>query len=154
MILLDTDIIAEMMKPNPDLRVEAWLAAEPGPSLFITTITESELRHAAAMSSSSARREKFIAAIDAMLAEDFHGRVLPFDAAAAIAYAAIAAESQNAGETLVQFDAQIAAIAKSRGAALATRNPARFEGCGIETVNPWDDKLRVSSLRATGRARL
>jgi toxin FitB len=143
MILLDTDIIAEMMKPNPDPRVEAWLAAQPGPSLFITTITESELRLAVSMSSPAARREKFTAAIDAMLAEDFAGRVLPFDAAAAIAYAAIAAESRNAGKPLAQFDAQIAGIAKSRGAALATRNPARFEGCGIETVDPWNGNAPI-----------
>lgn len=72
-----------------------------------------------------------------MFEEDFAGRVLPFDGAAARAYAALAAGRQRAGRPISQFDAQIAAIAWSRGAAVATRNVGDFEGCGVEILNPW-----------------
>lgn len=71
-----------------------------------------------------------------MLGVDFAGRILPFDSAAAIAYAALAASRREAGRPIAQADAQIAAIARSRGAALATRNVPDFEGCGVEIINP------------------
>ena len=72
-----------------------------------------------------------------MLAEDFSGRILPFDSAAAIAFAKIAVERREAGRPISQPDAQIAAIALSRGASLATRIVLDFEGCGVEIINPW-----------------
>ena len=72
-----------------------------------------------------------------MLGEEFSGRILPFDGPAAVAFAAIAAERREAGRPIAQADAEIAAIARSRGAILATRNVVDFEGCGIEIVNPW-----------------
>ena len=78
-------------------------------------------------------------AIEGMLGEDFTGRILPFDSAAAVAFAEIAANRRQAGRPIAQADAQIAAIARSRGAALATRNVPDFEGCGIELVNPWTE---------------
>jgi predicted nucleic acid-binding protein len=74
-----------------------------------------------------------------MLGEDFTGRILPFDSAAAVAFAEIAATRRQAGRPIAQADAQIAAIARSRGAALATRNVPDFEGCGIDVVNPWTE---------------
>ena len=140
MILLDTDILTELMKARPAPNVEAWLGHQPAASLFITTITEAELRHAVALSPPGRRRENLAAAIEAMLAEEFEGRVLPFDDSAAIVYATIAADRQEAGNPISQFDAQIAAIAKSRGASLATRSSARFDGCGVEIINPWENK--------------
>jgi len=72
-----------------------------------------------------------------MFEEDFGDRILPFDVAAARAYAIVAAERRQSGRPITQFDAQIAAIARSRGAAIATRNASDFEGCGILVVNPW-----------------
>ena len=78
-----------------------------------------------------------MAAIEAMLREDFMGRILPFDSAAAVAFAEIAANCRQSGRPIAQADAQIAAIARSRGASLATRNVPDFEGCGIHVVNPW-----------------
>jgi len=74
-----------------------------------------------------------------MLAEDFAGRVLPFDGPAAACYALIAADRRNKGRPISAFDAQIAAIARSRVAALATRNVADFECCGITIINPWTE---------------
>ncbi|MDE2320159.1 MAG: VapC toxin family PIN domain ribonuclease, partial [Rhodospirillales bacterium] len=83
------------------------------------------------------RRADLIAALEAMLTEDFAGRILPFDSAAALAFAAIAASRRKAGKPISQFDGQIAALAQSRGAELATRNVADFAECGVEIINPW-----------------
>ena len=74
-----------------------------------------------------------------MFGEDFAGRVLTFGGEAAQAYALIAAERRRAGHPISHFDAQIAAIARSAGAVIATRNVADYEGCGIEVIDPWDD---------------
>jgi predicted nucleic acid-binding protein len=80
---------------------------------------------------------RLVAEIEGMIGEDFGGRILPFDSPAAVAFAEIAAQRRQAGRPISQADAQIAAIARSRGATLATRNVPDFEGCGIEIVNPW-----------------
>jgi len=135
-ILLDTNILSEMMCPAPALAVERWLAAQPDASLFISAITEAELRYGAALLPGS-KRLALTAEIDGMLEEEFDGRVLPFDRRAAQDFAAIAADRRQAGRPISQADAQIAAIARSRGASLATRNVPDFDGCGVEVINPW-----------------
>ena len=137
MIVLDTNVLSELMRCAPDQAVEAWVSRQPPSSLFVATVTEAELRYGAALLPAGRRRDSIAAAIDAMLAEDFAGRVLPFDGPAAACYAQIAADRRNKGRPISDFDAQIAAIARSRGAALATRNVADFEGCGITIINPW-----------------
>ena len=137
MILLDTNVLSELMRPVPDPAVERWLAAQPDASLFISTITEAELRFGAALLPSGKRRSALTAEINGMLEEDFDGRILPFDRPAAQACAVIAADRHQAGRPISQADAQIAAIARSRGAALATRNVLDFDGCGVEVINPW-----------------
>ena len=141
MILLDTNILSELMRPAPEQGVEKWLADQPDASVFISAITEAELRYGVALLPSGKRRSTPLAAvIEDMLGEDFNGRILPFDSAAAVAFAEIAASRRQAGLPIAQADAQIAAIARSRGAALATRNVPDFEGCGIDVVNPWTAK--------------
>lgn len=140
MILLDTNILSELMRPAPEPAVERWLANQPVASVFISAITEAELRYGLALMPSGKRRSALVAEIEAMLGEDFSGRILHFDSAAAIAFAEIAAERRQAGRPITQADAQIAAIARSRGAALATRNVADFEGCGVEVINPWESR--------------
>ena len=137
MILLDTNVLSELMRPAPDPAVERWFAAQPDASLFISAITEAELQYGAALLPSGKRRSALTAEIDAMLEEDFNGRILPFDRSAAQAFAVIAADRRQAGRPISQADAQIAAIARSRGAALATRNVSDFDGCGVEVINPW-----------------
>ncbi len=137
MILLDTNILSELMRPAPSPAVMSWLAAQPAASLFISAVTEAELRYGVMLLPEGRRRAELMTALEAMLAEDFAGRILPFDSAAALAFAAIAASRRQAGKPVSQFDAQIAAIAQSRGAELATRNVADFEECGVEIINPW-----------------
>jgi predicted nucleic acid-binding protein len=137
MILLDTNILSELMRPTPEKRVEQWLADQPDASVFITAITEAELRYGVALLPPSKRRSTLASVIEDMLGEDFTGRILPFDSAAAVAFAEIAATRRQSGRPITQADAQIAAIAQSRGAALATRNVPDFDGCGIDVINPW-----------------
>lgn len=137
MILLDTNILSELMRPAPEKEVEQWLADQPDASVFISAITEAELRYGVALLPPGKRRSILAAVIEDMLGEDFTGRILPFDSAAAMAFAEIAATRRQAGRPIAQADAQIAAIAQSRGAALATRNVPDFQGCGIDVLNPW-----------------
>jgi predicted nucleic acid-binding protein len=135
-ILLDTNVISELMRPAPDAAVEQWLAAQPDASVFISAITEAELRNGAALLPSGKRRTALTAEIIAMLEEDFGGRILPFDSLAARAFAVLASERRHAGRPISQADGQIAAIARSRGAALATRNMPDFQDCGVEVIDP------------------
>ena len=141
MILLDTNILSELMRAAPEAAVEQWLADQPAASVFISAITEAELRYGLALMPPGKRRSALAVEIENMLGEDFSGRILPFDSPAAVAFAEIAAERRQAGRPISQADAQIAAIARSRGAALATRNVPDFDGCGVEIINPWSSAL-------------
>ena len=137
MIILDTNVVSELLRAGPILAVEAWLAAQDGGKIYLTTVSEAELRYGVAIMATGKRRTMLSEAIDAILREDFRGRVLPFDRMAAREYACIGAERKAAGRPISQFDCQIAAIARSRGAAVATRNVGDFQGCGIDVVDPW-----------------
>jgi predicted nucleic acid-binding protein len=138
MIIIDTNVISEMVAPKPSPAVEAWLASQPAPSIFTTTVTEAEVLYGLRLLPPGRRREAIETAILPIFREDLAGRILPFDSAAAEAYATLAAARRQSGRPISQFDAQIAAIAASRGATLATRNVADFIGTGIEILNPWD----------------
>jgi toxin FitB len=136
-IVLDTNVLSEMMRLDPDSTVAAWISAHPASSLFTTTVTQAEILYGVKLLPLAKRRSGLETALSEMFATDFAGRVLPFDQAAAQAYAEIAAARRRAGRPIAQFDAQIAAIARSRDAGVATRNVADFEGCGIGLINPW-----------------
>jgi len=137
MIVLDTNVLAELMRPAPSRQVERWLREQPVASLFTTTITEAEMLFGVELLPPGKRRAAIEGAVEAMFDEDFADRVLTFDGAAAHAYATIAAARRKAGRPIAQFDAQIAAIARSRGAAIATRNVADFADCGVPAIDPW-----------------
>ena len=138
MIILDTNVLSELLRPRPAPQVEAWLAAQDGASVYFTAVGEAELRHGVAILAPGRRRTALGAAIDGILDEDFRDRILPFDREAARAYAAIAAERRVAGRPISQFDCQIAAIARAHGASVATCNIDDYEGCGVAVIDPWD----------------
>lgn len=138
MILLDTNVLSELMKAAPDQAVLAFVNGVPGMALFTSAITQAEILYGIALLPEGKRRDALLAAARTALDNHFRGRVLPFDGDAAEAFAAIAAARRQAGRPLSQADAQIAAIAKSRGAALATRNVSDFDGCGVSVINPWN----------------
>jgi hypothetical protein len=137
-IVLDTNVVSELMKPAPADRVVLWTASQPATSLYTTSITQAEVLHGIMLLPSGRRRAALEAAAEAMFAEDFSGRVLAFGGDAARPYARIAAERRREGRPISHFDAQIAAIARSTGAAIATRNVPDYDGCGVRIINPWD----------------
>jgi predicted nucleic acid-binding protein len=137
-ILLDTNVLSELMKAAPANSVVRWFSTQPVTSLYTTSITQAEVLHGIMLLPPGRRRSAFEAAADAMFEEDFAGRILSFGSDAAHPYARIAAERRHAGRPISHFDAQIAAIAQSAGAAVASRNVADFDGCGIEVITPWD----------------
>lgn len=137
MIVLDTNVLSELMRATPDPQVEHWIARRPASSLFVTTITQAEILYGVALLPSGKRRDRLRVAVDGLFEQDFAERLLPFDEAAAREFADIASGRKRRGSPISQFDAQIAAIAKSRGAELATRNVADFTDCGLAIVNPW-----------------
>ena len=142
MIVLDTNVLSELLRPTPAPQVEAWLAAQDGSSVYFTAVGEAELRHGVAILPAGRRRDALAEAIEGMLDDDFRDRILPFDREAAAAYAAIAAERRAAGRPISQFDCQIAALARARGARVATRNTDDYECYGVALVDPWDGAER------------
>ena len=139
MLILDTNILSEVLKPAPEPVVTAWLAAQDPLQTYITAITEAELRYGAATLPKGRRRAALAKAIHAVLEEEFRDRVLPFGGSAPQLYASIAAERRAKGRPISQFDGQIAAIARTAGASLATRNVKDFGGCGVQLICPWED---------------
>lgn len=138
MIILDTNVLSELMRPKPSARVVAWVAKQPGAELCTTSITAAEIFYGIELLAKSKRREGLLAAAEAMFAEDLGGRILGFESDSARAFSKIAAYRRALGRPISHADAQIAAIAQVRGAKLATRNVADFENCGLDVVDPWD----------------
>jgi toxin FitB len=138
MILVDTNVVSELMRPEPDPQVLDWFGSLPASQLYLSAVGEAELRRGAAILPEGRRRDLLIAAIDAVVTEDFAGRILTFDSSAARAFAILTADRQRAGRPMSFADALIAATARANGAALATRNILDFEGCDVALINPWD----------------
>jgi predicted nucleic acid-binding protein len=137
MIILDTNVVSELMRPAPAERVIRWVASQTATSLYTTSITYAEILHGIFMLPAGKRRKNFEQAAELMFDEDFAGRILPFGSDGAAFYAEVAIERQQRGRPISQFDAQIAAIARATGAGLATRNVSDFDHCGIDVVDPW-----------------
>jgi predicted nucleic acid-binding protein len=138
MYLLDTNILSAMMSAEPAPGVAAWISGRPPELLFTAAVCQAEILAGLAILPEGRRRSDLNTAARAMFLEDFEGRVLPFDMAAAAAYADIFAARRRAGRPATTIDLMIAAIARSNGASVVTRNVADFEECGIAIVNPWN----------------
>ena len=137
MFILDTNVVSELMRDAPRARVLAWVDRQPLNSLFVTAVTEAEVRTGIALLPPGERRRGLAAAAERTLGVMFAGRILPFDSEAAREYALIASSRRAAGRPISQGDCQIAAIARSAQTPVATRDASGFEGCGIDVVNPW-----------------
>jgi hypothetical protein len=139
MIVLDTNVIAELMRSNPDLRVERWLLAQPRFELATTTINLAEIRFGLARLPSGRRRRELELQFDSFAARGFADRVFDFDAPAAMVFGDLVASRQRTGRPIQGFDGLIAAIARSRGCSIATRDITDFAGCEILVIDPWSE---------------
>jgi toxin FitB len=137
MVILDTNVISEAMSATPSTRVLDWLAQQQSAELFTTTVTLAEILYGIELLPQGKRRAALLAGADKMFNKVLLGHILPFDEDAARAFAEIAAARRSQGRPIAEFDAQIAAIARSRRSTLATRNTQDFEGCGVRLENPW-----------------
>lgn len=137
MIILDTNVLSEAVRPQPDEAVVRWLRFAPGDDLFTTAITEVEMRYGAARLPAGRNRREREAQIDHIFAVRFAGYVLPFDTRAAQVFPNVILSMQRQRRSHSFPDAQIAAIALAHGAAVATRNVGHFEHSGVQITNPW-----------------
>ena len=143
MIVLDTSVVSELTRARPAPEVLAWLDRQDTGRLFVTAVTEAEMRAGIALLLGGWRRDGLATAADQLFGEMFGRRVLAFDAAAARPYAEIAAKRRVARRPISQADCQIAAIARSNGMAVATRDVEGFSGCGIKVIGPWEGEVAV-----------
>lgn len=137
MIVLDTNVISEALRPSPAETVLEWLAAQEPLSVFTTTVTLAEILYGLEALPAGKRRIRLSAAIETVFTEEFRDRILPFDEDAARVFPKIVAGRDALGRPISQFDAMIASVTRSRRAALATRNTGDFEHCGLRVINPW-----------------
>ena len=137
MLVIDTNVASDLMRPTPTPSVAAWIAERDAATMFLTAISEAELRFSVAILPPGKRRHALESAMRRWLERGFSDRILSFDSAAAQAYAEIAADRRLAGRPIGEADCQIAAIAAARRMKLATRNVRDFEDMGIEIVDPW-----------------
>ena len=137
MILLDTNVISELMRPTPDANVQAWIDDKDLPEIATTAVNLAEIGYGIALLPEGRRKDAMQSAAETVFARLFGGSVLPFDAPAAGLYSGIAAAHRHAGRSVGILDLQIAAIAKADGATLATRNTRHFTDCGIELIDPF-----------------
>lgn len=137
MIVLDTNVVSELMRPAPDHAVVAWVDTQPVADLFLTSVTAAEMLYGVARLPAGRRRTQLAEQVGAVMKVDFARRVLAFDVVAAGHYGDIVAQREAAGRPISGADAQIAAICRSHGAALATRNVSDFDDTGIEILDPW-----------------
>ena len=136
MIVLDTNVVSEAMKPQPDPAVLAWLDAQAAETLYLTSVTLAELWVGIGAMPAGRRSEALTQTLEGLLPL-FEGRILPFDALAARHYAQLAVAARAAGRGLPTPDGYIAAIAAAQGFAVATRDTAPFEAAGRVVINPW-----------------
>ncbi len=137
MILLDTHVVAEPLRPNGDPAVLAWLDAQIVETLYLSAISLAELRYGVAVLPDGKRKDSLRASLEGRIVPVFGPRILPFDTAAAEAYAVLRARARSSGKAIAAIDGYIAAIAAAKGFAVATRDTSPFEAAGVPVINPW-----------------
>jgi toxin FitB len=137
-IVVDTNVVSELMRPSPSARVRDWVNAQAPDELCTTAITVAEIRCGLERLPRGRRKDSLLAAVTEVFAE-FSEFIQPFDADAAVWYATIVARRDRLGLPIDGFDAQMAAICRTRGAALATRNAEDFRETGIDVIDPWQE---------------
>ena len=140
MLVLDTNVISELIRDDPNATVKTWWDGQTLAELYTASVVEAELLSGAQLLPAGRRRESLSESIESFIAVFFDERVLPFDRAAAQEYATIMAHRRSIGRPMEghELDCQIAAIARSSGATVATRNVRDFADCGVPVVNPWE----------------
>ena len=144
MILLDTNVISEIMRPRPDPAVTGWIQSLPRREFWTSSVVMAELLSGIDLMPAGQKQKGLRKAVEDMIAEDFHGQILDFDLAAARHFGQILSGRQHMGRPIDEMDAQIAATARVYGATLATRYIKDFVACGLALVNPWSYNPRVS----------
>ena len=136
MILLDTNVVSEAIKPEPHPSVMAWIDAQAAETLFLSSITAAELLFGIGALPDGKRKNLLGTRIDGLM-DQFAGRVLPFDAAAARSYAELAVRARAAGKGFPTPEGYIAAIAAAHGFAVASRDASAFAAAGVKVIDPW-----------------
>jgi len=137
-ILLDTNVLSELMRPNPSTEVQNWFGQQQHAAFFVSAVTRGEILLGIALLPSGKRRDSLASAAEQMFSEDFARRTLPFDGACAAEHALLVAERTRRGHSISTEDGQIAATALIHDLSLATRNGRDFEGIdGLTVLNPW-----------------
>lgn len=138
MILLDTNVISEPQRRQPNARVLDWIDAQALETLYLSTITVAELRAGIALMPTGKRRDRLDENLEKHLLPMFANRVLSLDMACSKAYAELLAKSRAAGLAVNSADAFIAAVALANGFTVATRDTGPFEAAELNVINPWE----------------
>lgn len=139
MILLDTNVVSEAMKPEPDDAVRAWLDDQAAETLYLSSVTVAELMFGIGALPGGKRKDRLAEALEGVM-ELFADRILPFDTGAARRYADLAVKARTAGKGFPTPDGYIAAIAAARDFVVATRDTSAFDAAGLEVIDPWTAK--------------
>jgi len=139
MFVLDTNVISEILRPEPNRSVVTWFESQSRDQLFTTAITQAEILYGIALLPKGNRREKLSEVAQLIFEQDLDGHILAFGTDAAVHYAELVAARKGSGRPISQFDAMIASITRLHGASVATRNTTDFDNCGVEVTNPWSN---------------
>lgn len=138
MIVLDTNVISELWKKEPDPNVLAWIDAQIVETLYLSTITVAELRYGVATMPEGKRRSIYDERLEREVLPAFSGRILSFDLDTSRAYAQLMAAARATGRAVGQADGYVAATASARGLVVATRDTSPFEAAGLQVIDPWN----------------